>query len=76
MLRAVLPELKAEGAALSPQMIVQVLRHGGRIKEIPVHYLARVGTAKITTSKRKAFQTGIQMIQVILGWKIRLFKKR
>jgi len=76
MLRAILPELNAEGAALSPQMIVQVLHHGGRIKEIPVHYLARVGTAKITTSKRKAFRTGIQMIQVILGWKIRLFKKR
>jgi glycosyltransferase involved in cell wall biosynthesis len=76
MLRAILPELNAEGATLSPQMIVRVLVHGGRIKEIPVHYLARVGTAKITTSKRKAFRTGIQMIQVILGWKIRLFKKR
>jgi glycosyltransferase involved in cell wall biosynthesis len=76
MLRAVLPELTAEGAALSPQMSVRVLRHGGRIKEIPVHYLARVGTAKITTSKGKAFRTGIQMIQVILGWRIRLFKKR
>lgn len=74
MLEAILPELDAEGAALSPQMIVRVLRYGGKIKEIPVHYMARVGTAKITTSKRKSFRVGIQMIQVILGWKVRLFK--
>jgi glycosyltransferase involved in cell wall biosynthesis len=74
MLEAILPELDADGAALSPQMIVKVLRYGGKIKEIPVHYLARVGTAKITTSSTKAFKNGIRMIQVILGFKIRLFK--
>jgi glycosyltransferase involved in cell wall biosynthesis len=74
MLEAILPEMDAEGAALSPQMIVRVLRYGGKIKEIPVHYMARVGTAKITTSKRKSFRVGIQMIQVILGWNVHLFK--
>jgi len=67
MLRAILPELDADGPALSPQMLVRVLRRRGRIKEIPVHYLARVGTAKITTSKKKAFRNGLQMIQVIVG---------
>ncbi len=67
MLKAVLPELEADGAALSPEMIVRVLRRGGRMKEIPVHYLARVGTAKITTSRKKAFRNGLKMIQVILG---------
>lgn len=67
MLEAILPELDAEGAAFSPQMIVKVLQHGGRMKEIPVHYLVRVGEAKITTSKRKAFGTGLKMIKVILG---------
>ncbi len=74
MLQAILPELDAEGAALSPQMIVKVLRYGGKIKEIPIHYLARIGTAKITTSATKAFKNGIRMIQVILGFKTRLFK--
>jgi glycosyltransferase involved in cell wall biosynthesis len=67
MLEAILPELDAEGAAFSPQMIVKVLQYGGKIKEIPVHYLVRVGEAKITTSKRKAFGTGLKMIKVILG---------
>ncbi len=67
MLEAILPELDAEGAAFSPQMIVKVLRRGGKIKEIPVHYLTRVGEAKITTSKVKAFRNGLQMIRVILG---------
>jgi glycosyltransferase involved in cell wall biosynthesis len=67
MLEAILPELDAEGAAFSPQMIVKVLQHGGKMKEIPVHYLVRVGEAKITTSKRKAFGTGLKMIKVILG---------
>ncbi len=67
MLDAILPELDAEGAALSPQMIVRVLRHGGKIKEIPVFYMIRVGKAKITTSKSKAFRNGLQMIKVILG---------
>jgi glycosyltransferase involved in cell wall biosynthesis len=67
MLEAILPELDAEGASFSPQMIVKVLQHGGKIKEIPVHYLVRVGEAKITTSKRKAFGTGLKMIKVILG---------
>ena len=67
MLEAILPELDAEGAAFSPQMIVKVLQYGGKIKEIPVHYLIRVGEAKITTSKRKAFGTGLKMIRVILG---------
>ncbi|MDO8124028.1 MAG: glycosyltransferase family 2 protein [Candidatus Hermodarchaeota archaeon] len=67
MLEAILPELDAEGAAFSPQMIVKVLQHSGKMKEIPVHYLVRVGEAKITTSKRKAFGTGLKMIRVILG---------
>ncbi|MFX0169723.1 MAG: glycosyltransferase family 2 protein [Candidatus Hodarchaeota archaeon] len=67
MLEAILPELDAEGAAFSPQMIVKVLRYGGKMKEIPVHYLTRVGKAKITTSKGKAFRTGLKMIKVILG---------
>jgi glycosyltransferase involved in cell wall biosynthesis len=67
MLEAILPELDAEGAAFSPQMIVKVLQHGGRMKEIPVYYLTRVGEAKITTSKGKAFQNGLQMIKVILN---------
>jgi glycosyltransferase involved in cell wall biosynthesis len=67
MLEVILPELDAEGAAFSPQMIVKVLQYGGKIKEIPVHYLIRVGEAKITTSKRKAFGTGLKMIRVILG---------
>ncbi|MFX1404511.1 MAG: glycosyltransferase family 2 protein, partial [Promethearchaeota archaeon] len=67
MLEAILPELDAEGASLSPQMIVKVLRYGGKMKEIPVHYLTRVGEAKITTSKAKAFRNGLQMIKVILN---------
>ncbi|MFX0077943.1 MAG: glycosyltransferase family 2 protein [Candidatus Hermodarchaeota archaeon] len=67
MLEAILPELDAEGAAFSPQMIVKVLQYGGKMKEIPVHYLVRIGEAKITTSKRKAFGTGLKMIRVILG---------
>lgn len=67
MLEAILPELDAEGAAFSPQMIVKVLQYGGKMKEIPVHYLIRVGKAKITTSKRKAFGTGLKMIRIILG---------
>jgi glycosyltransferase involved in cell wall biosynthesis len=67
MLEAILPKLDAEGAAFSPQMIVKVLAHGGQIKEIPVFYLTRVGEAKITTSKAKAFRNGLQMIKVILN---------
>ncbi|MFX1510249.1 MAG: glycosyltransferase family 2 protein [Promethearchaeota archaeon] len=67
MLEAILPKLDAEGAAFSPQMIVKVLEHGGKIKEIPVYYLTRVGEAKITTSKTKAFRNGLQMIKVILN---------
>lgn len=67
MLEAILPELDAEGASFSPQMIVKVLQHGGKIKEIPVYYLMRVGEAKITTSKGRAFRTGLKMIKVILG---------
>jgi glycosyltransferase involved in cell wall biosynthesis len=67
MLEAILPKLDAEGASFSPQMIVKVLEHGGKIKEIPVYYLTRVGEAKITTSKMKAFRNGLYMIKVILN---------
>ncbi len=67
MLEAILPDLDAEGASFSPQMIVKVLEYGGKIKEIPVFYLTRVGAAKITTSKGKAFRNGLQMIKVILN---------
>ena len=48
-------------------MIVKVLERGGKIKEIPVYYLTRVGEAKITTSKTKAFRNGLHMIKVILN---------
>jgi glycosyltransferase involved in cell wall biosynthesis len=67
LVHTILPKLTGKGASLSPEMMVLALKSGARMKEIPVHYGARIGEAKITVSKSKAFKNGLDMLWVVFS---------
>ena len=71
LVHRILPQLTGQGASLSPEMMVCALKSGARMKEIPVHYGARVGEAKITVSKSKAFKNGLDMLWVVFSRLVR-----
>ena len=53
------------GSEFSPEMIILALQHKIKTIEIPVNYLPRKGTSKITGNKVKAFFLGLRMLQLI-----------
>jgi glycosyltransferase involved in cell wall biosynthesis len=54
------------GSTFSPDMIISAIKARASIAEIPVHYMPRIGTSKITGKKWKAFKLGLKMIKVIV----------
>ncbi|MHA1917987.1 MAG: glycosyltransferase family 2 protein [Candidatus Ranarchaeia archaeon] len=67
ILNLIINRLKGQGANLSPEMMVEALRVGAKIKEIPVNYGNRIGEAKITVSKSKAFKNGLDMLWIVFS---------
>jgi len=43
---------------------------GGRIAEVPVHYGQKIGESKITGSFKKSIKVGINMLGIILKYKL------
>jgi glycosyltransferase involved in cell wall biosynthesis len=64
-------DLSVEGSHFSPDFMIQSILAGLSIKEIPIHYSARIGTSKITGERMKAVRLGFRMIFFILKtrWK-------
>ena len=58
--------MHSSGPEFSPEMIVEILKVGGTVKEVHTAYTVRLGEAKITTSKGKAFRNGLKMLWIIL----------
>lgn len=63
------PNLKANGPAFSPEMIIEPIRHYLRIIEIPVSYHGRIGgESKHSGSFLTTVRTGFSMLRLIF-WK-------
>lgn len=64
-------DLKANGPAFSPEMIIEPIRHYMRIIEIPVSYHGRIGgESKHSGSLRASIRTGLSMLMLILRKRI------
>ncbi len=64
--------LSADGPSFSPEMIIEPIRHGLRIIEIPVSYHGRIGgESKHSGNVKASLKTGFSMLALILKKKIR-----
>jgi glycosyltransferase involved in cell wall biosynthesis len=69
-LKKVAKRFKVGGSTFSPEMIIEALKAGLKIVEIPIHYRKRIGTGTITHgSNIKAFVLGLKMIWLVLSRK-------
>ncbi len=65
------PEFSIGGSHFGPQMMLLALHHGVRVIQIPVNYQRRVGKSMATGSRIKALTIGVQMIGLILTFRLR-----
>ena len=69
-LRRMEPYFTVDGSFFGPQMMVLSLLFGMKVLQIPVNYTKRVGTSSVTGNKLVAFQLGMRMIALILGYRL------
>jgi hypothetical protein len=65
------PHFTVGGSHFLPEMVCLALLANLRIVEVPVNYRDRVGDSKITGSWRTALKVGLQMVRLILGYRLR-----
>lgn len=58
------------GSAFGPQILLLTILHGIQFIEIPVNYRQRVGQSSVTGSKFRAFTLGLEMIFMILRYRL------
>lgn len=66
----ILPHLAVGGSHFLPETVVLTKIAGGKIIETPVHYGKRIGESKITGSFKKSVKVGLNMLGVIINYKI------
>lgn len=64
------PQFTVGGSAFGPQITLLVILNRIPFIEIPVNYKKRVGRSSVTGSKVKAFFLGLQMILMILRYRV------
>lgn len=67
---AIRPHFTIGGSAFGPQLMLLVILHGYSFVEIPVNYHRRVGESSVTGSKVRAFFLGMEMIGLILRYRL------
>jgi glycosyltransferase involved in cell wall biosynthesis len=70
-LERIQPHFTVGGSSFGPEMMVLTLLLGLKIIQIPVNYLPRVGESAVTGDVRKAFFLGLQMIGLVLRYRVR-----
>ena len=64
------PRLTVGGSHLLPETVIVAKLLGLRMIEVPVHYGSRLGESKITGNLWKAVQVGLNMIGLILRYRV------
>jgi glycosyltransferase involved in cell wall biosynthesis len=77
-LRRIEPFFSVAGSFFGPQMMVLSILMKQKMIQIPVNYSKRVGTSSVTGNKWVAFRLGMQMILLILDYRLTswLFRSR
>ena len=70
-LERIQPHFTIGGNAFGPEMMLITLIFGMKLVQIPVNYLPRVGESSVTGDLRKAFLLGVEMIGLVLRYRIR-----
>jgi len=65
------PYFTIGGSAFGPEMMVLTLLCGLKVIQIPVNYLPRVGESSVTGDVRKALFLGLEMIGLVLRYRVR-----
>ncbi|MFO7974311.1 MAG: glycosyltransferase family 2 protein [Candidatus Hydrogenedentota bacterium] len=65
------PQFAVGGSAFGPHLMLLTILNGIPFIEIPVNYHKRVGKSSVTGSKIKAFFLGIEMILMILTYRVK-----
>ncbi len=68
---ALLPTLRIGGSHAGPEILLRTITSGARYVEIPVNYLPRVGTSSVTGDLGRAFVLGLQMIALVVRFRLR-----
>ena len=64
------PFFTVDGSFFGPEMMVLSALMGMKIIQIPVNYTKRIGTSSVTGNKFVAFSLGLQMIRLILRYRL------
>src|SRR5205807_853083 len=62
---AIAGRFRIDGSQFGPEMMIETLRAGYRVIQVPVNYMPRVGVSAVTGDPRKAFILGLEMIWLI-----------
>lgn len=73
-LQLIRPKLTIGGSHFGPQLLMEVVAHRIPFVEIPVNYRARVGESSVTGDLWKAFCLGMQMIALVLRYRLGFFR--
>jgi len=73
-LQLIRPKLTIGGSHFGPQLLMEVVAHRIPFVEIPVNYRARVGESSVTGDLWKAFRLGMQMIALVLRYRLGFFR--
>jgi len=66
-LKKIINKFNVGSSHFSPEMIIEALKSGLKVVEIPVNYRKRVGKGKITSAgKWRAFKVGLNMVLLII----------
>jgi glycosyltransferase involved in cell wall biosynthesis len=69
-LQRILDKLTVTASHFLPEMVILALQNGLRVIEIPVNYRGRIGESKITGNLKGAIRTGVNMIRLILRYRL------
>ena len=70
------PHLNIGGSHFGPQLLMEVVAHRIPFIEIAINYRSRVGKSSVTGDFSKAFFLGIQMIGLVLGYRLGFYRKQ
>jgi glycosyltransferase involved in cell wall biosynthesis len=69
------PSLTIGGSHFGPQLLMEVVAHDIPFVEIPVNYRPRVGQSSVTGSFWKTFALGLQMILLVLQYRVGVYTR-
>lgn len=75
VLRRIEPFFTVDGSFFGPEMMVLSILMKRKIIQIPVNYSKRVGTSSVTGNTWVAVQVGLQMIRLIVSYRLRSWFK-